>query len=80
MILIILIEPIRNSDSSADSTLFCFVFPLVEVGDIVHPKEQLPIFLCNITKVYADYGKKNKLPKTNTGSELQVCEHKYSGK
>ena len=49
-------------------------FQSLKLRGIIHPKNQLPIFLRDIAKVYAGFGKSNMLPKAFIGSELREWE------
>ena len=48
---------------------FWWKYRILKLQGIIHTKEKLPEFLCDITKVYVGYRKSNILLKLYTGSE-----------
>ena len=57
-----------------DTYIFQYLYlQQLKLHNYKHPCEQLPVFLRDISKVYAGYGGTNLLPKSYTGGDLQNC-------
>ena len=68
------IKKVGRQGVCEDTYIFQYLYlHQLKLRNYRHPCEQLPVFLQDISKVFAGYGRTNLLPKSYTGSDLQNC-------